>query len=89
MLHAKFLPRSKHSVSVIKTNQLLLYKEIIGVGSEIHRKHINKAELCYRLRSYLAEDTFLCIYVAVYESPISERYSLYDLRIFLCYFISL
>jgi hypothetical protein len=30
-----------HSVSVIKTNQLMLYREIIAVCSEIHTKHIN------------------------------------------------
>ena len=30
-----------HSVSVIKTSQLMLYKEIIAVCSEIHAKHIN------------------------------------------------
>jgi len=35
------VPRSKHSVSVIQTNQLMLYREIIAVCSEIHTKHIN------------------------------------------------
>ena len=30
-----------HSVSVIKTSQLMLYKEIIAVYSQIHTKHIN------------------------------------------------
>jgi hypothetical protein len=30
-----------HFVSVIKTNQLMLYREIIAVCSEIHTKHIN------------------------------------------------
>jgi len=35
------VPHSKHSVSVIKTSQLMLYKEIIAVCSEIHTKHIN------------------------------------------------
>jgi hypothetical protein len=34
--------RSKHSVSVIKTSQLMLYREIIAVCSETHTKHINK-----------------------------------------------
>jgi len=33
----------KHSVSVRKTNQLKLYREIITVYSEIHTKHINTA----------------------------------------------
>jgi hypothetical protein len=35
------VPRSKHSVSIIKTSQLMLYREIIAVCSEIHTKHIN------------------------------------------------
>jgi hypothetical protein len=35
------VPRSKHSASVIKTSQLMLYREIIAVCSEIHTKHIN------------------------------------------------
>jgi hypothetical protein len=30
-----------HSVSVIQTSQLILYREIIAVCSEIHTKHIN------------------------------------------------
>jgi hypothetical protein len=28
-------------MSVIKTNQLMLYREIIAVCSQIHKKHIN------------------------------------------------
>src|SRR5215510_15055720 len=35
------VPQSKHSVSVIKTSQLMLYREIIAVCSQIHTKHIN------------------------------------------------
>ena len=35
------VPRSKHSVSVIRTSQLMLYREIIAVCSQIHTKHIN------------------------------------------------
>jgi hypothetical protein len=34
------VPRSKHSVSVIKTSQLMLYMDIISVCSQIHTKHI-------------------------------------------------
>jgi hypothetical protein len=34
------VPRSKH-FSVITTSQLMLYREIIAVCSEIHTKHIN------------------------------------------------
>ena len=36
-----FVPRSKHSASVIKTDKLMLYREIIAVCSPIHTKHIN------------------------------------------------
>ena len=35
------VPRSKHTPSVIQTSQLMLYREIIAVCSEIHTKHIN------------------------------------------------
>jgi len=35
------VPRSKHTVSVIKTNHLMLYREIIAVCSQIHTKHTN------------------------------------------------
>ena len=35
------VPRSKHTVSVIQTSQLMLYREIIAVCSQIHTKHIN------------------------------------------------
>jgi len=34
------VPRSKHSVYVIKTRQSMLYREIIAVCSEIHAKHV-------------------------------------------------
>jgi hypothetical protein len=42
-LYLKMQPvlRSKHVVSVVKTDQLKLYREIIAVCSEIHTKHIN------------------------------------------------
>ena len=35
------VPRSKHCDSVIQTSQLMLYREIIAVCSQIHTKHIN------------------------------------------------
>ena len=35
------VPRRKHSVSVTKTSQLNLRREIIAVFSQIHTKHIN------------------------------------------------
>ena len=37
----QFVPRSKHSASVTKTSQLMLFREIIAVCSETHAKHIN------------------------------------------------
>ena len=40
-LKTQFLPRRKHSASVLKTDKLMLYREIIAVCSEIHAKHIN------------------------------------------------
>ena len=42
-LHLKThsVPRCKHSVLVIKTSQLMLYRVIIVVCSQIHAKHIN------------------------------------------------
>ena len=36
----KFVPRSKHFVSVVKTNLLILCREI-SLFSEVHTKHIN------------------------------------------------
>jgi hypothetical protein len=41
-IHMKIqsVPRSKHSVSVIQTCQLMLYRENVAVCSQIHRKHI-------------------------------------------------
>jgi hypothetical protein len=33
------IPRSKHSVLVIKTSQLMLYSEIIAVCSQIQKTH--------------------------------------------------
>jgi hypothetical protein len=35
------VPRSKLSVTVIQSSQLMLYGEIIAVCSQIHTKHIN------------------------------------------------
>jgi len=40
-LNIQSVPRSKHSVSVIKSGQLMLYREIIAVCSQIQTKHIN------------------------------------------------
>ena len=41
-INMQSVPRSKHSVSVINTSQLMLYMEIIAVCSQIHTKHVNK-----------------------------------------------
>ena len=35
------VPRSKYGVSAIKTSQLMVYREVMAVCSEIHTKHIN------------------------------------------------
>jgi hypothetical protein len=42
-MYLKFqsVPRSKHSISVIKASQLMLYREIIAVCSQIHTKHVS------------------------------------------------
>ena len=40
-LKTQSVPRSKHSASVIKTDKLMLYRQIIAVCTEIHTKHIN------------------------------------------------
>ena len=40
-INIQSVPRSKHSVSIIKTSQLMLYRGIIAVCSQIHTKHIN------------------------------------------------
>ena len=40
-LKNQFVRRRKHSGSVIKTDNLLLYREIIAVCSKIHTKHVN------------------------------------------------
>jgi hypothetical protein len=40
-LKTQSVPRSKHSVSVIKTSQLTLHRKIIAVRSQVHIKHIN------------------------------------------------
>ena len=40
-LKIQLVPRRKHYVSVTKTSQLMLYRKIIAVCSEIHTKHIS------------------------------------------------
>jgi len=64
------VPRSKHSVSVIQTSQLMLYREIIAVCSEIHTKHINtlcgqNVELYIKIQPYRAVNTPSLLYKPV------------------------
>ena len=40
-MYRYIVPRSKHTVSVMKTSQLMFNREIIAVCSQIHTKHIN------------------------------------------------
>ena len=40
-LKTQSVPRSKHSISVIKTNQFMLYGAEVAVCSETDTKHIN------------------------------------------------
>ena len=51
-----------HSISVIKTSQLMLYREIIAVCSQIHTKHINT--LCGQ------NVELLNVKLAVYKDPV-------------------
>jgi hypothetical protein len=39
--HSACTAQKTHPVSVIKTNQLIMYSEIIAVCSQIHTKHLN------------------------------------------------
>ena len=42
ILELQSVPRSKHNpFRLLKTSQLMLYREIMAVCSEIHTKHIN------------------------------------------------
>jgi hypothetical protein len=41
IIQRQSVPRSKHAVTLTKTSQLMLYREIIAVCSEIHTKRIN------------------------------------------------
>jgi hypothetical protein len=38
------VPHRKHRLSIIMTNQLMLFREIIAVYCENHKKHIKMAE---------------------------------------------
>jgi hypothetical protein len=63
-LKTQSVPRSKHSVSFIKTSQLMLYREIIAVCSEIRTKRINT--LCGQNVGFLSVkpgDIYIYIYI--------------------------
>ena len=62
IIKTQSVPRSKHSVSVIKTSRLMLYREIIAVCSQIHTKHINT--LCGQ------NVELLNVKLAVYKDPV-------------------
>jgi len=51
-----------HSASVIKTSQLMLFREVIAVCSEINTKHINT--VCWQ------NVELLNIKLAVYKDPV-------------------
>jgi hypothetical protein len=40
-LNIKLVPRSKHSFSVIKTKQIVLYTEATAACSDTHTKHVH------------------------------------------------
>ena len=40
----QFVPRSKHSITVIKTNQLMMYKAKVAVCSDNRTKHSTQSE---------------------------------------------
>jgi len=57
-INTQSVPRSKHCESVVKTNQLMLYREIMAVCSQIHPKHMNTAvcgqiKFIYFLKAFL------------------------------------
>jgi hypothetical protein len=39
-LNFQFLPEGKHSVKIVRTNQLSLRSEVIGVYCELHTKYV-------------------------------------------------
>ena len=47
----EFVPSSKHIFVIIKTSQLMLYREIIAVGSEIRTNNIDT--LCGRSAEFV------------------------------------
>ena len=40
-INIQLILHNKHTIAVIKTGQLMLYREIMAVCSEIYTKHIN------------------------------------------------
>ena len=68
------VPRSKHTVSVIQTSQLMLYREIIAVCSQIHTKHINK--LCGQNVELL--NVKLAVHIVTTRGTYSDHFSSSD-----------
>jgi len=46
------VPRSKHSVSVIRNNHLMPCSDVIAVCSDIHKKHTNKCRQMFLIQSW-------------------------------------
>ena len=40
-MYVQAVPRRKHTATAVENSQLMLYREIIAVCSQIHTKHIN------------------------------------------------
>jgi hypothetical protein len=71
VLNLQLVPRSKHSVSVIKTGQLMLYRQIIAVCSEIHTKHINT--LCGQNSKFLTLKLAVHTITTMFHSAGSQK----------------
>jgi hypothetical protein len=73
---------SSHSVSLIKTSQLMLYREIIAVCSQIHAKHINtlcgldEELLKVKLAVHITTTTTICRHIF---QPCTPNYTIWRL----------
>jgi hypothetical protein len=81
ILQAKVVPRSKHSVSVLEIDQLMLHRKVVAFCSEIRKKHVNKAELYCRLSPYRAVNTprqgFKLSHLMLYGERIAVYYEIH------------
>ena len=55
-LKTKFVPRSENVISVMKTNQFMLYVAQVAAYSEINTKHINTVRAEYHFFSFKPVD---------------------------------